>query len=384
MPSRIPGLLNLLEHPPADQALKCQITPLPPALDFSFRFRVRLRIQAPLEQFAGPGHRWDVLLRVTPDKQDSQPAYLASTYALPNVPTKPNQDGEVEGIFVVGEGRYRLKALVLDDLGRTCLGEWSVQARPSHSERRVQLAMAPNSVDAIGLPRPPDNPRNGTPIFDRLTVLMHAAPASLRDSVFQSSDAVMLIGSLASIVEQLPARSVRLVMFNFDQQKELLRQDDFSEGGLVQVAQTLGGLKLGTVDYRVLQKTEGHLDLLNEIINRELGEPSKADCVVFLGPQARYRDKPAPEAIERAAGPKPRFYYLEYAPFPARALMAPNRRSQAVGPPLGVPTDTEDSITAAVKQLGGKTFVFRSPADLADVLDRVRRAAGDLVTVPRH
>src|SRR4051794_25705190 len=95
MPSRVPGLLNLLERPPADQPLKCQMKPLPPALDFSFRFRVRLKIQSPLEQFTGPGHRWDVLLRVTPEQQGSQPVYLASTYALPDVPTKPNQDGEV-------------------------------------------------------------------------------------------------------------------------------------------------------------------------------------------------------------------------------------------------------------------------------------------------
>ena len=58
----------------------------------------------------------------------------------------------------------------------------------------------------------------------------------------------------------MPARSVRLVVFNLDQQKTLLRQDALAPGALGRVAQALNGTELGLVDYHVLQNPHGHMD----------------------------------------------------------------------------------------------------------------------------
>ena len=58
----------------------------------------------------------------------------------------------------------------------------------------------------------------------------------------------------------MPTRSVRLVVFNLDQQKELFRQESFSPKALDQVAQAINNVQLGVVDYRVLQNRRGHLD----------------------------------------------------------------------------------------------------------------------------
>src|ERR1700722_424899 len=50
--------------------LKCQFAEIPPALNFALRFQTGFSVQLPVQQFQGPGHGWDVLLRVTPDGKE--------------------------------------------------------------------------------------------------------------------------------------------------------------------------------------------------------------------------------------------------------------------------------------------------------------------------
>jgi len=61
----------------------------------------------------------------------------------------------------------------------------------------------------------------------------------------RASDRVILLGLLSSLLERVPTRSVRLVIFNLDQQKILLRQDAFAPNALGRVAQALNGTELG-------------------------------------------------------------------------------------------------------------------------------------------
>ena len=374
-PNQVADLLKRFNVAEGNPQLVCRVTPIAPALDFSFRFRAQYRIQAPIKQYVGPGHQWTVLLRISPEGGDRQPVYLVNTHALPDVPGHVNEEGEVLGGFLLGEGRYRAKSMVLDDEGRVCASEWRIEARLGRAERYVVAAMAPGTVDQLSLPRPPDRPRDERPVFERLTILLHATPASFRDSVFQPSDVGLLLGSLASLVEQLPARTVRLVAFNLEQRKEFLRQEDFTEGGLVAVGQALGDLKLGLVDYHLLQNPQGHLDLLSGLINRELNEKPLSDCVIFFGPQSRFLDKLPREALNGPDGHAPKFFYLQYTRFTIRVARARERRSGSIGPPFGYSTDTADSVTSAVRDLGGKTLVIRSPADLAGAIQQIRQTA---------
>ena len=52
-------------------------------------------------------------------------------------------------------------------------------------------------------------------------------------------DRILLLGTLASLLERVPTTSVRLVVFNLDQQRELYRQDGFSTPGFNEVARSL-------------------------------------------------------------------------------------------------------------------------------------------------
>ena len=93
--------------------------------------------------------------------------------------------------------------------------------------------MPPSSVRGFSwFGAPATGVRDDAPAV-RLTVLLHAAPLSSRRTTLRVSDSLMLVGLLSSLLERMPTRSVRLVVFNLDQQKELFRQENFSPKALI-------------------------------------------------------------------------------------------------------------------------------------------------------
>src|SRR5580765_8637650 len=52
---------------PDDKPLNCSVSELKPALNFGFRFQSGYTVRVPMGQYRGLGHRWTVLMRVTPE-----------------------------------------------------------------------------------------------------------------------------------------------------------------------------------------------------------------------------------------------------------------------------------------------------------------------------
>jgi hypothetical protein len=338
-----------------DLPLLCEVTPIRPALNFGFRFQAGYVVRVPMSQYLGKGHLWVVLARVTPEGGDGKPVYLGARMRLPEIP-QTKVEMEVGGGYLLGEGRYQVAWKMWDDSGRVCRKNWRVDARLTHSERKVKVALPAATVADLSLRGAPLTGRNeddAPPI--RLTVLMHAAPVSPRRTRLGARDRVMLLGTLSSLLDRLPVRSVRLVVFNLDLQKELYRQENFVPQSLDQVAQSINAVELGTVDYQVLRNRGGHLDLLADLIHGELTTQTPSDVVLFLGPMARFSDKVPLEGLEKTAGAPPRFYYLQY-----RSLFPQ-------------PSTLPDVITHAVAKLKGKTLVIHSPGDFAKAIDQVER-----------
>jgi hypothetical protein len=320
-------------------------------LNFGFRFQAGYVARLPLSQYSGAGHKIAILIKITPEGGDRKPVYLLQTLKLPPI-QKTNQEGEIGGGYLLGEGRYTVAWMLLDDANRVCHKEWRIEAQLQHSESKVRPAMPPFTVSDFSLRadssrRGPDDAR---PL--RLTVLLHAAPLSPRRTQLRASDRMMLLGSLASLLERVPTRTVRLVVFSLDQQKEVYRKDGFVPQELEQVAQSLNDLELGTVNYGVLQHRLGYLDLLANLVHRELTATEPADAVVFLGPTARFADKPSKTALEKTAGAAPRFFYFQFKPI--------FRRNTA---------DFPDSIHFTVDRLKGKNLVIHSPGEFAKAIE---------------
>jgi hypothetical protein len=357
-PARFGSTLTALEPRAGEQFLRCEVTPIRPSLNFSFRFQAGYVVRVPMNQYSGAGHGWAMITRITPEGGGQKPVYLAGRTRLPSIP-KTKTEVEVGGGYLLGEGRYDVKWTLLDDAGRVCRASWHVDAKLGRQERQLNLAMPPDTVADFTLRGRPDN-RRGTddaaPI--RLTVLLNAAPLFPLRTRLRASDRVILMGLLSSLLERVPARSVRLVVFNLDQQKTLLRQDAFAPGALGRVAQALNGTELGLVDYRVLQNPHGRVDFLAGLMNLELRAEAPSDVVVFLGPETRYGDKLPPAALGEPTGAAPRFFNLQFKPYYVR----------------GAPS-FPDSIAHATAKAKGKTIVIRTPADFAKAIEQIETSA---------
>jgi hypothetical protein len=340
-----------------DKPLHCEVIPVLARLSFSFRFQTGYVVRMPLKQYAGPGHHWNILMRVTP-VGGAEPFYLGSYTRLRNVP-KTNAQGEFGGAYQVGEGRYAVDWMLADDLNRACRKSWKVEAKLDPRERSLKLGMTPNTVGPLTFRRwSPQNDEGDVHPIGRLTVLLHAAPLFPRSLRFRTQDRLLLVGSLAALLEALPARSVRVVVFNLDQQKELFRQDDLTPDSFDQVAQSTTNLQLQLVDYRVLQNRRGHVSLLADLIKQELEATQPADKVIFLGPTSRFYDKVPDVSLEPHAASAPQFFYFEYKPYLAREASFP------------------DSVAMAIRKMKGKTMLIHSPDEFARAIKEVETQAG--------
>ena len=352
--SRIPESLRRFEPVAGEKELRCDVVPMHPALTFGFRFQAGYMARVPMNQYFGPGHQWAILVRITPE--GGSPTFLGTRMRLPDIPAT-KAEMEVGGGYLMGEGRYRATWVLYDETGRVCRKEWSIEAKRGYHDRNVKVAMEPNTVTAFSRVIHDRRNTDDAPPF-RLTILMHAAPMSPRRQRLGARDSVMLLGTLSSLLDRLPARDVRLVVFNLEQQREIFREEDFRLEKMEQVSQAIDGLQLGTLDYHVLQNRKGHVDLLAEMVNKELTAASPPDVVVFLGPLARQVDHFPEQLLAKTRGTAPRFIYLQYRP--------PFLNMQAMLP---------DLIHSVVSKLKGKTVVMHTPAEFEKGIQQVERAS---------
>ncbi|HUS07538.1 MAG TPA: hypothetical protein VMZ52_14620 [Bryobacteraceae bacterium] len=357
-PEKIPRKIKeIVDQPQVKQSLACEVHAIKPALNFGFRFQSGYVARVPLQQYRGPGHLWAVVAKVTPEGGDRRPAYLVNVVNLPNV-TETKQLAELGGGYLLGEGRYAIEWTLVDDSSRVCRKNWSVDVALQRSERKVRPAMAPYTVSEIALPRSADmKPEKAGVQPLRVSVLLHAAPLFPRRTRLRSSDILMLLGSLSALLERLPVKSVRLGVFNLDQQAEIFRSDAFAPDSLDQAADSLNRLELGHVDYKVLEKPRGNVELLVHLVNRELTAETPSDIVLFMGPMSRYADKAAPSVLETQHGRMPHFFYFEFKPYFRRDANFP------------------DSVALMVSRLKGKTMVIHTPGEFAKAIAQVETRA---------
>lgn len=353
-PARISPSLRNMEKAPGENPLVCAVKPIAPVLDFGFRFEAGYILRVPMRQYSGKGHGWAVLMRIIPDVGGA-PVYLASRYPLPEIPATRGEL-EVGGGFVLGEGTYHVQWKLVDDSERVCHASWTINAKRTRAERDIGIEAPPNTIRDLAAPR--SAPAHSEPADGAAfpaTVLLNAAPVPPRRTRFGARDRLVLISLLSAVLDRLPARPVRVVVFSLDQQKELYRQDSFEPHDVPEVYRVLGGLEIGKVDVHVLENRHGHVDLLANLLHGEMTAQGPSRAVLLVGPESRFLTSPSAAALDKPAGADARFFYLRYEP--------PNRRSQPSLP---------DSIAAAVHRLKGKTLIIRTPSDLAKAIDQVK------------
>jgi hypothetical protein len=352
-PARLRRFPQAFDVKPGEVTLHCDVMPAKPMLDYGFRFQAGYRVTMPASQFEGKGHNITVLTRVTPRAESAKPVYLLTRQGLPEVP-KTNQEMASGGSFLIGEGIYDVNWVLVDERNRVCRKNWHLDVKRNHSERSVTVAMPPNTVwdySLRGARLQPKNTDDASAI--RLSILMNAAPLYQRRTRLHAGDVGTLMSALGSLLEHVPTRGVRLVVFNLEQQKELYRNPDFTLARMGEAAAAMNAVELNTVDYGVLKNRKGHVDLLADMVNQEIRAEPQSDVVLVMGPESRYFDRMPAELLHARADAAQRFVNLQIIPL----MMAP----------VGFP----DVIGNAISRLGGKTMTVRSPGEFAKAIARL-------------
>ncbi len=339
-------------NPNEAATLNCEVFPMEPHIDFGFRFQAGYVVRVPMKQYFGPNHMWGILVRVTPEAT-GKPVFLVSKFKLPDVP-KTDVSWEVGGSYLLGVGRYRVAVLLLDDQQRGCSKEWTTDIQLKRGDRGVELSIPPATVWDYASSR-----RNvsSQPGKFRLSVLVHAAPLSFRATRLRAYDRAVLLSSLATLLERIPALSVKMTVFSLEKQRELFSATEFRRQDIGKVAEAMDSIELGMIDYSVLQNRKGHVDLLAEMINAELTSSELPDAVIILGPHSKFTER-VPDRVLKTEGRIPPFFYFQYRPRYRRGQELP------------------DSIQATLRPLKGKSLAIYTPQEFAKAIRQVEERLG--------
>jgi hypothetical protein len=366
-------------HPnAAERILSCAVHPLAPALTYRLIYRAGYNVVVPAEQLTEAPRRIDVLVRVTPKQGGAEPLLLKDSGTLPSGPEDQDRavskfEAQVRGGFYLGEGEYRVELVAIGGGGRVCRKQWDVDLKP---RKGVRGGLAPGRVAAlsqIGLPRLGEGAAS-------LTVLLHAGAAK---------ESPLLLQSLAAILDRIPFRRVRVVVFSLEQHKELLRQEVTDQAGFGRVAEAVGNYNPAVVSYGVLRDPAGHRDFLWQLLAKEGLRAPPSDAVLFLG-QSTLDDTHmfVPPACAEGSQKTP-YVYFEYAyPGRVRSRMpgaGPGRRRVSQMPDILQPAPDAwpdlpqpgsmlpvlpDAIARVTRACAGKVYAIYSPADLISAIEK--------------
>ncbi len=394
---KIADAQKLLDTLGDDQA-GCEVSQLKPHVIFSLRVQAGYVVRLPLARSQSQGQKWIVLIRITPQGGNGIPVYLSDVAQFSEGGVS-GLESKVEGSYWLGDGRYAVKFLMFDNRGDLCRKDWQIDARLNSGVSKFKPMLAPGtvggSVGTAGIPASGDKP------IDRLTIVLHAASVLQRQTLLSPLDKMMLLDGVVAVMEELPARSVRLVVCNLEQRRELLRKDGFTLEALPEVARVLDAVQPAAVDYNAVQNPGGAADFVEDLLNQEMHASAPSEAVVFLGPRSLYKNKRHPP-FGLPPGTKQQFYYLMCDP--TRFLLSRSStldggnwgaQSLALGLPTTAPwgaiqTDPPDnhvwknygpntgadSIEYAVDQLKGKTMHVDSAGSFAGAVAEIIRLSG--------
>ena len=333
---------------PKDATLKCGIEPIKPSLDFIFRFTAGYLVDCPMNEFEGKAINLAAYIRVTPS--GSTPLVLMEQYQIPAISPEDTaklgrQSKKLRGIFsggfAVGEGEYLVDVLLVDGRSRFCRKQWKISVAKSHAQKNVPLAVKSGAVYSIRV-APWDGKlvKDGTGL--RVAILLDAVPMDPRGPKLRAWDRAFLMGTLLTLLQQMPCESVRLTAFSLDQQQEVFRKDPFDAPAFVGLSRALQNVEFGTVSYRALQR-DSVPKMLAALANQELNAEKPVDVVIILGPVRSLNQKIPTEMLEDINVDHSKVFYFEYYPW--------------------LRAEFPDAIERLTKSLHGTVFKIHSPGD---------------------
>jgi hypothetical protein len=239
---KLPAAISAFDNNQGHDSLPCSVQPVKPVLNFGFRFQTGYILETSLDPYLGGRHHWYIVLSVTPQGNAGAPVYFLDSIDLP----ASGQSGVIarnSGAFQVGLGRYFVKWMLFDDMNRVCQQHWTIDAHSGAGERFEVVAMPPGTAGDFSWR--PTATANAATKSRHVTILLNAAMPIVRKGEPPTDQWEMLLSMLASLMEQMPKASVRLVVFDTAQQREVFRKDEFTQDEIDDVARVANARQVG-------------------------------------------------------------------------------------------------------------------------------------------
>lgn len=329
--------------------LNCRITPVQPRFTFDTRLYTGYRGDVSISEFAASERNSIAsVFRVTPLKPPGPSEYFFEKWEVPQVdtarPDYKNLAFSLDGGFFVGNGRYRVDWLLVDQRERTCAKSWDVTANSGGTDP----LLAPGSVAEVFL----NNWPGLTPKADdrHVTILLHATP-TFRGRVtarLNGYDRMILLGSLRTILDRSSFSHARVIVFDLERRRVLFEDTEFTSDEFSRLNSTLAKADYATIPFQTLANGPSERDFLLSLIGRATAPSRKPDAIFFVGP-ARYNGADKRTVQELDWSKQPPISYFAISPF-------------ALGP--------DDAIRAIVKDSRGRNFTIHRPEDMAKAIEK--------------
>lgn len=340
--------LAVLEAQDVRKDINCSVTPDKPILGFDLRFHAGFDVAVPLKDLAGNENQLTILFRVTPDGHPERMTYLVQRFHVPEIDDDARGDANLQGAVDLGEGKYHVDWLIRDRGERVCSYYWDMDATLPQKDKQIELAMAPNAVDAPHYEQFTEEPpvsrsQDGPPL--NIKVLVNFGPQDYDAATLRPLDTLALVSILRRIAQEPRFGKFSVVAFNMQQQKVLYRQKSEEKIDFPALGAAIHSIKLGTVDLKQLAQKHGDTEFLTDLITKEMHTEDHPDALVFAGPKVMLNSDVPQETLKPLADVEYPVFYMNYALNPA-----------------AVPW--RDSISRAVRIFKGTEYTISRPRDL--------------------
>ena len=369
---QVDRISQLFKEPSKQSDLKCQIHYWGPSLGFDLTYTAGFVI-LPNNGQLSLNENVDAYIRVTPSGR--APVFLTMSYQIPATSPRVAENERFNfffpGDFTVGEGKYDVTLLVVDEDGRKYRTQWKlktsghVAASPLSplTVSTIQLATWNGDLDTAGL---------------RLTIFLDATETSPTAVRVRPGTSAYLLSTLSSILREIRCRSVRVVAFNLDEEREIFRADRFDSADFAKLAQALRDFRSATIPSQSL-KSSAWRDYLWGLAQGELVKTEPPDAVVFVGAPSHFTDN-RPLAMQNPSNGKALFFDFEYMRvIPVFAAGSDTYRGDykivpddegATSSPQAI-RPFPDAVDRLTRELHGTVFQITSPKDLALAIQKM-------------
>jgi len=339
--------------------LPCTVNPSKANLGFDLKFHAGYEVTVPMKELAGSENTLTIIFRVTPEDRNDDPVVFTQRIKVPAIEEDAKGDAYLQGVFDVGEGKYKVDWLMRDRSERVCSFYWDADAQLAAKDRAITVGVPPHTVRATEHEQFKEEPpveRNGAEGPLNVKVLVNFAPQNARSATLQPVDTSALVSILRTISRDPRIHRFTVVAFNLQEQRVVYRQEEADRIDFPKLGDALETLKLGTVDVKKLGQKRADTEFLTELIRNETSKELRPDAMIFAGPKAMLEENVPTDALKEVGEPEFPVFYLNYNLNPQQ-------------------TPWRDSIGHAVRFFKGQEYTISRPRDvwfaISEIVSRI-------------